>query len=100
MHCSNCGKENPEETKFCVCCGVDLFAPKEYEIKYTGICKCPNCGERFFVLFYVTKDDHTKGYPTECPFCGILFDNDTKLKLVHGSVERRIFDKTKDGIGE
>lgn len=38
--CSKCGKENPEEAKFCLSCGEKIEPPLE-----KGMVKCPECGE-------------------------------------------------------
>lgn len=59
--CINCGREIPEDAKFCDGCGTPTKISTSAERKFTfegEIHKCPNCGE---VL---------KSFELNCPACG------------------------------
>ena len=59
-YCMNCGKQLPDDAKFCVDCGTPTEAPtSKKQVEQAGtVYKCPNCGE---VLESMTA---------VCPACG------------------------------
>lgn len=64
MYCHNCGKEVPDNIKFCSECGAELTNNKILKKKYDGeIRKCPNCGETL------------KAFETKCSTCGYEIRN-------------------------
>lgn len=64
-YCMNCGKQLPDDAKFCVSCGTPVMdEPPKKRVEQAGtIYKCPNCGE---VLESMTAI---------CPACGYELRN-------------------------
>lgn len=72
MYCRNCGKQLPDDAKFCVDCGTPVKeGPSKKRVEQAGtIYKCPNCGE---VLESMTAI---------CPACGYEIRNVTAVSSV------------------
>lgn len=64
-YCKNCGKQLPDDAKFCVDCGTPIEeTSSKRRVEQAGtIYKCPNCGE---VLESMTA---------VCPACGYEIRN-------------------------
>lgn len=89
MYCKNCGKELPEDAKFCVQCGIQVerktidvqnkekavfpFSYSRRDFDYVYL-KCTKCGEELFrpKNFFKFSDDGDKvylNYSIICPTC-------------------------------
>lgn len=80
-HCSNCGEEISDESKFCCYCGSqqsNIENQNKRTFVYEGqIHKCPNCGETI------------ESFVTECPTCGYEIRSTNAANSVR-ELERKI----------
>lgn len=77
-YCKNCGKQLPDDARFCVDCGTPIKeASSKRRVEQAGtIYKCPNCGEMLESMTAV------------CPACGYEIRNVKAVSSVQTFAEQ------------